>query len=138
MRKIEKSQYREQKGGKGMTARELKHKVQLREWKERVAECRSSGKPVAQWCKEAGITRARYYRWEREVLEKAGSELVRQDESRGSEFVELSVVPEKPALREKGNGLAARLHTRYGELEVYAGADEGTLAAVLRAMKDAE
>ena len=121
-----------------MTARELKHEVQVREWKERVAQCRSSGKPVMHWCKEAGISTVTYYRWEREVLEKAGSELARQDESRGSEFVELSVVPEKAVPGGKTGTPAAVLHTRYGELEVYAGADEGTLAAVLRAMKDAE
>lgn len=138
MRKAEKSQEETVKGGKRMTARELKHEVQLREWKERVAECRSSGKTVVQWCKEAGIATVTYYRWEREVLEKAGSELLIPDERENGEFVELSIVPTKLAVAEKQERVTARLRTRQGELEIYAGADVETLTAVLRAIKDAE
>lgn len=33
-----------------MTSNELKHKARLQEWALTVQECRSSGKPVKQWC----------------------------------------------------------------------------------------
>lgn len=38
-----------------MTSNELKHKAKLQEWALTVQECRSSGKPVKQWCIENKI-----------------------------------------------------------------------------------
>ena len=55
-----------------MTSNELKHKAKLQEWALTVQECRSSGKPVKQWCIENIISVATYYRREREILETAG------------------------------------------------------------------
>lgn len=51
-----------------MTSNELKHKAKLQEWALTVQECRSSGKPVKQWCTENKIKVTTYYRWEREIL----------------------------------------------------------------------
>ena len=55
-----------------MTSNELKHKAKLQEWALTVQECRSSGKPVKQWCIENKIKVTTYYRWEREILGTAG------------------------------------------------------------------
>ena len=44
-----------------MGARELKHEAQLREWREKVMECRSSGISVKKWCEERGIDRKTYW-----------------------------------------------------------------------------
>ena len=55
-----------------MTSNELKHKAKLQEWALTVQECRSSGKPVKQWCIENKIKVTIYYRWEREILGTAG------------------------------------------------------------------
>ena len=55
-----------------MTSNELKHKAKLQEWALTVQECRSSGKPVKQWCTENKIKVTTYYRWEREILGTAG------------------------------------------------------------------
>ena len=38
-----------------MTSNELKHKAKLKEWALTVQECRSSDKPVKQWCIENKI-----------------------------------------------------------------------------------
>ena len=38
-----------------MGIRELKHAAQLREWSVRIAECRSSGMSVREWCEARGI-----------------------------------------------------------------------------------
>ena len=51
-----------------VTSNELKHKAKLQEWALTVQECRSSGKPVKQWCIENKIKVTTYYRWEREIL----------------------------------------------------------------------
>ena len=55
-----------------MTVLEVKHQGKLREWQERIIECRSSGKPVKAWCQEQGVSAAAYYRWEREIFGRAG------------------------------------------------------------------
>ena len=54
-----------------MGARELKHEAQLREWRKKVMECRSSGMSVKKWCEERRIDRKTYYCWEKEILAKA-------------------------------------------------------------------
>ena len=47
-----------------MTSNELKHKAKLQEWALTVQECRSSGKPVKQWCIENKIKATTYSRRE--------------------------------------------------------------------------
>ena len=37
-------------------------------WKQRIIECRSSGKSVKEWCKEHNLDFTTYYRWERKIL----------------------------------------------------------------------
>ncbi len=51
-----------------MTSTELKHQARQQKWVAAIQNCRSSGLPVRQWCKQRGITPSTYYRWEREVL----------------------------------------------------------------------
>ena len=55
-----------------MTVLEVKHQGKLREWQERIIECRSSGKPVKVWCQEQGVSATTYYRWEREIFGRVG------------------------------------------------------------------
>ena len=109
-----------------MNANEAKHKVRVAEWRERVRECRSSGMSVKAWCAEQGIKTARYYRWEREVLEKAGgSPAKRENPERKPKFVEL------PESGGGGKGrVVAEMETEKGVIRVYEGAD----AEVIRAL----
>lgn len=58
-----------------MTANQLKHQAKVQEWKELVRECRSSGMPVEHWCKERGVSKHTYYRWEREILDIAAQHI---------------------------------------------------------------
>ena len=51
-----------------MTSTELKHQAQEQKSVAAIQDCRSSGLPVRQWCRQRGITPSTYYRWEREVL----------------------------------------------------------------------
>lgn len=114
--------------------------ARLAEWREKVAECRSSGMSVIQWCQGQGVTAKTYYRWEREVLAEAGQTLVVQKRQESPAFVAVQAMEEErhPSGGESTGMVAARLHTAAGELDVYAGADQATLEAIIGALKDAE
>ena len=51
-----------------MNVNNAKHQARLTEWRMLIAQCRSSGLPVKQWCAENGRDPSTYYRWEREIL----------------------------------------------------------------------
>lgn len=72
-----------------MTSNELKHKAKLQEWALMVQECRSSGKPVKQWCIENKIKATTYYRWEREILGDAGKSRNKSERNGTPVFAEL-------------------------------------------------
>lgn len=54
-----------------MWVREMKHAAMLQEWSGRIAECRSSGMAVKNWCKAQGIAIKTYYYWERQFVTEA-------------------------------------------------------------------
>lgn len=58
-----------------MGAQKLKHEALLMEWREKVAECRGSGKGVKEWRRLHQVSLTSYYRWERELLLKAEQQL---------------------------------------------------------------
>ena len=73
-----------------MTSTELKHQARQQKWVAAIQNCRSSGLPVRQWCKQRGITPSTYYRWERELL-SAASSMIPQTEVPAVAFAELPV-----------------------------------------------
>lgn len=122
-----------------MCTREMKHEARLIEWEERIVACRSSGAGVSRWCREQGISAKTYYRWEREVLAKAGEQYAARRQSENPLFVEVGPAREALPAVEPGQGIAvARLYTAAGELEVYRGADRETLLVIMGVLKDAE
>lgn len=54
-----------------MWVREMKHAAMLQEWSGRIAECRSSGMAVKNWCKAQGIAIKTYYYWEWKFVTEA-------------------------------------------------------------------
>ena len=78
-----------------MQVNEIKHAAKLEVWQRRIAECRSSGKPVRRWCAENGLSHSTYYSWEREIIGKASAGLVPK---KTIELAELPVVHDSPAL----------------------------------------
>ena len=54
-----------------MSIRDLKHAALLQEWSGRIAECRSSGKSVKEWCAAQGIVTKTYYYWEKQFVTEA-------------------------------------------------------------------
>ena len=59
-----------------MGVRELKHGAKLQEWSARIAECRSSGKRVKEWCAAQGINAKTYYYWEKRVAARANQQAI--------------------------------------------------------------
>ena len=116
-----------------MNARELKHEALLMEWREKIVACRSSGQTVRQWCREQGFTEKTYYRWEREIFGQLGK--------KGKESQALAVAaPEfaaAPAIKSCGASGQAIMTVRTGaaEVDIYAGAGEQEIEAVLRVLK---
>lgn len=51
-----------------MTIYEIQNAQKTPIWKQRIIECRSSGKSVKEWCKEHDLDFTTYYRWERKIL----------------------------------------------------------------------
>ena len=121
-----------------MNENEAKHQRRVTEWKERVRECRSSGLSVKVWCAEQRITPATYYRWEREVLSKAGGGSAKRGGHQANleaspAFVELPQLPEAAVKKEDGGGhgrVVAEVESAKGVIRIYEGAD----TAVIRAL----
>ena len=98
-----------------MDVNEVKHQAKLLEWKEKVADCRSSGVGVKHWCEENGFSPKTYYRWEREILGKARRIAKAQPQP---VLAELAVVERPLQVHPAGNASfipAARI--RFGQIE---------------------
>ena len=50
-----------------MDMRSLEHQVNVKEWRELIAECRNSGKTVKDWCEENSVRPSKYYYWLRVI-----------------------------------------------------------------------
>ncbi len=55
-------------GGIAMTIQEMHFAQKEPIWKQRIIECRTSGKGVKPWCREHGIDHTTYYHWEKKIL----------------------------------------------------------------------
>ena len=121
-----------------MDAWEAKRQAQLPMWKERIAECRSSGMSVRQWCLEHGISPTTYYRWEREALSSIkGSELVP-----AQQIQPVSEAAVTPAFAEIPSAVSRDcigrkplcLRTAGYELEIPEGTDLSAIRTIIEAM----
>ena len=118
-----------------MTVLEVKHQGKMKEWQERIIECRSSGEPVKTWCREQGISVTTYYRWEREIFGRVGRE-------KGGEVRMAAGAPvfaEVPALEagSRGGGTEPkiRVHTGGMSMDIYVGADTEMIQTIIRALR---
>lgn len=117
-----------------ITMRNAQHEIQKSRWRELIRECKQSGKSVRSWCLENDVKQSSYYYWlkilREESLIQAGTLAV----SKPNGFVEL--VPKEKETNASNNSLCARLILDSGhQMDIYNGADEQTLALMLRLMK---
>lgn len=115
-----------------MTSNELKHKAKLQEWALTVQECRSSGRPVKQWCIENKIKVTTYYRWEREILGAAGKNRNKPECNGTAVFAEL---PAPIKQYRKVSEQSATLHIDNVSSDIYSGMDAELLKTLLEAVR---
>ena len=113
-----------------MTSAELKHQTTLQEWSAQIQNCRSSGLPVRAWCRQEEINAATYYRWERELLALAETELCSSVSA--VRFAEL------PAPKQVSRNVAERsatLHIGNVSLDIYPGCDTEQLKMLVELLR---
>ena len=54
-----------------MQVSQTKRAISQEQWKQRIVECRNSGVPVKEWCREQRISYSTYYRHEQALLKSA-------------------------------------------------------------------
>ena len=116
------------------TVRNVQAQRKLREWSQRVAECRSSGLSVTQWCAEHEIKPKTYYNWQKKVLDVTLEQQRTQEEvpkEPERKFAELAT----PAVRKD---LVAAVRFGQAFLEIYSGASAEVAAALCGALSHAE
>lgn len=96
----------------------------LAEWSQRVEACRSSGLPVGRWCQENGIAVSTYFAWQRKVFKTL-------KEIQEVTFAEVPVMKCCPPFGQ----VVASLEISGVRVQVYKGADQATLQALLQAAK---
>ena len=105
--------------------RTLRQEQNLSLWASQVEECNNSGLSVSSWCKENGIKISTYLNRQKKVYEA-------YTQKSNPQFIEVSVEPEinvsSPMISLKRNDFT---------IDINNGADENTITAVLRAMKNA-
>ena len=48
---------------------EIKTRVSMDEWKQRILDCQNSGKCIKAWCRENGVATSSYYHYLRKIRE---------------------------------------------------------------------
>ena len=115
-----------------MGVRELKHAALLQEWSGRIAECRSSGKSVKEWCAAQGIVTKTYYYWEKQFVTEMSRQQGLPPAGSGS------LVQVNPGIISGGetDGVACGITIRHGRsmISLPAGSSVETIADLVKAL----
>lgn len=99
---------------------EIKTKISIQEWQQRILDCRNSGMSIKAWCETNGISTGSYYHYLRKIRECA--------------VEEQQIVPlEPPKLAEPSGGI--RIETGEITITLPETASAEQLRAVLSALK---
>lgn len=106
--------------------RTLRQEQNIALWSKQVEECNRSGLSVAEWCRENNIPVSTYWNRQRKVFEVFSKDTANR-------FVEVTVQPEISTT----GSIAATISSGNFTADIHSGADEDTITAVLRAMRNA-
>ena len=98
---------------------EIKSKVSLQEWQQRILDCQNSGKSVKAWCQQNGISTGSYYFHLRKIRE--------------SVLEENQIIPLEPP--KPGSSTGIRIESAGITVTLPENAAPEQLAAVLTALK---
>ena len=113
-----------------MTSAKLKHRVKLQEWAARIQDCRSSDLSVRAWCRQERINATTYYRWERELLALAETELCSSVSD-----VRLAEPPTPKQGSRNAAERSATLHIGNASLDIYPGCDTEQLKMLVKLLR---
>ena len=118
-----------------MTVLEAKHQGKLKEWQERIMECRSSRESVKTWCREQGISVTTYYRWEREIFGRVGRKKNGEIPmaARAPEFAEVPTV--EAGYRGSGIETKIRVHSGGMTVDIYRGAGPEMIQTIIQTLR---
>ena len=116
-----------------MSACELKRQAKLEHWRTQIIDCRSSGMSVKGWCAEHNISTKTYYRWEKEILSSAATELV-PTVSAPQPPAAFAELPSQLA-RQTGGRVIASIQIGKGKADIYSGADAAVVRAICQVLK---
>ena len=112
----------------------LKHQVKLKQWKEQIVACRSSGLSVRKWCMDNHIGQKTYYRWEKEILETASTELAPAPTPLPpTTFAELPSPSARPCSNQ--TEMIASIRIGKARVDIYSGADANVVKALCQILK---
>ena len=117
-----------------VTIRSVKAQRSLMEWSQRVADCRSSGQPVARWCAEHDINPKTYYNWQKKVFAAMVERQQLQVEAPQESGTD-SRNSWPPAVQ---NNLVATVRIGEVSLDVYSGASAEVVAALCKVLSNAK
>ena len=117
-----------------MDIQKLNKSGRLGEWAQMASQCRNSGKTVAVWCSEHGISTKTYYYRLRRLCEAIPeptkpNSLPLPAGEKEPQFAEVM-----PAERTKRGSAAINIRMGCAEVEILNGAEAVTIEAVLRAL----
>ena len=116
--------------------RQYNQEQKLIEWAKQITERQESGMSIEKWCRERGVSKQTYYRWQKRVFEAAQrQQQVEFAEVRTSESLQL---PATGGSECEKSGLAATVRLGKLEVEFYQGTDERLLETVLRVLHHAK
>lgn len=94
-------------------------------WRERIRECRSSGKSVRAWCRENEISEKTYYYWQR----KLNRQIIPTTEA-----VRFAEIPRRKEAA-WNTGATAKISLSGATVEIYAGADSQMIQTILQTLR---
>ena len=111
---------------------ELKRAASMQEWGKRVADCRSSGMSVRDWCKENGFAKQTYYRWEKRLVTEATKSYGLSTPVQSGRIIRVN--PEN--LPDDDNHIESGITIRYGDstITMPAGSNVEAVANLVKAL----
>lgn len=119
-----------------MNVNEIKHQAKLQEWHDNILDCRSSGIAVSRWCAEHHVHPTTYYKWERELFDGMGKEIVMSEQK----AIAAPLFAELPSSKNVANSqsnpmIMATIHLGTVSIDVYPNVDTNTLVSLLQILK---
>ena len=107
----------------------------VEDWKKIIIECRNSGQPVNQWCKQNNVKENRYYYW----LNVIRNETMVQKQNKDTAmtiFAEIKKPEPNSQVTDKDGGVCAVIRLSGLEVEIYNGASQSTISSIVKTLKE--